>query len=59
MSAKKIGRPTDSPKDISLRIRINAQTDEKLKECSESLKVTKSEVIRQGIDRIHGDLDKK
>lgn len=58
MSAKKMGRPTDSPKDISLRIRINAQTDEKLKECSEALKVTKSEVIRQGIDRIHGDLKK-
>ena len=56
MAAKKMGRPTDSPKDISLRIRINAQTDKKLKECSESLKVTKSEVIRQGIDRMHDDL---
>lgn len=58
MPAKKMGRPTDSPKDISLRIRINEKTDEKLKECSESLKVTKSEVIRQGIDRIHDDLKK-
>ncbi len=58
MSAKKMGRPTDSPKDISLRIRIDAQTDKKLKECSESLKVNKSEVVRKGIDRIHGDLKK-
>ena len=58
MSAKKMGRPTDSPKDISLRIRIDAQTDKKLKECSESHKITKSEVIRQGIDRIYDDLKK-
>lgn len=58
MSTKKIGRPTDSPKDISLRIRIDSQTDEKLKECSELLKITKSDVVRQGIDRIHDDLKK-
>lgn len=58
MSAKKMGRPTDNPKDISLRIRLDKQTDDKLKECSESLKVTKSEVVRQGIARIHGDLKK-
>jgi predicted DNA-binding protein len=56
---KKMGRPTDSPKDISLRIRINAQTDEKLKECSQTLDVTKSEVVRQGINRIHDDLKNK
>ena len=53
-----MGRPTDSPKDISLRIRIDTQTDEKLKECSESLNVTKSDVIRQGIDRMYDDLKK-
>ncbi len=58
MPAKKMGRPTESPKDISLRIRIDVQTDEKLKECSETFKVTKSEIIRQGIDRIYGDLKK-
>ena len=59
MSAKKMGRPTDSPKDISLRIRINEKTDKKLKECSEALEITKSEVIRQGIDHIHNDLKNK
>ena len=59
MSAKKMGRPTDNPKDISLRIRINSTTDEKLNVCSEKLNVTKSEVIRQGVDRIYDDLEKE
>lgn len=56
---KKMGRPTDNPKNVSVKFMADDETYEKLKESSEQLKVSRAEVIRQGIHRIHGDLEKK
>ena len=33
MGNKKMGRPTDNPKDISLKVRLDKDTAEKLDEC--------------------------
>lgn len=33
MAAKKIGRPTDSPKDIDIKIRFDKDTVDKLEIC--------------------------
>lgn len=52
-----MGRPTDNPKDISLKIRLDTGTAEKLQSCAEDLKVSKAEVIRRGIHRMYDDLN--
>jgi len=59
MGAKKMGRPTDNPKNISLKIRLDDGTAEKLTECSERMQVSKAEVIRQGIHKVHDGLTQK
>ena len=58
MGAKKLGRPTDNPKDIVLKIRLDSDTSKKLQESSEEMKVSKAEVVRQGIIKMHDDLKK-
>lgn len=50
MSAK-IGRPkSENPKDITVKGRIDAETNERLKEYCEKHNMTITEVIRKGID---------
>ena len=56
---KKMGRPTDSPKDISLKVRLDQETSEKLDECVRVLEVSKAEVMRRGVHKVHEDLQKK
>lgn len=41
---------TDKPKDTMLRVRIDKETVEKLDFVSENLGISKSEVVRKGID---------
>ena len=55
---KKIGRPTESPKNTTIKFRIDSETLNKLNDCSKKLGVTKSEVLRRGVHRIHEDLKK-
>ena len=55
----KLGRPTDNPADIQVRIRFTRDDYEKLKECSEKLGKNKSDVIRQGIDMVYQGLKKE
>lgn len=54
-----MGRPTDNPKDISLKIRLDKDTAEALDNCVNALAVSKAEVIRRGIHKVKDDLDKK
>ena len=53
---KKMGRPTDNPKDISLKVRLDSDTSAKLEECSRILEVSKAEVVRQGVHKVYGGL---
>lgn len=56
MVAKR-GRPkTGDSKDYMLRVRMDSQTVKKLDECCEAEGLSKSEVVRQGIDEIHGKI---
>ena len=52
-----MGRPTDKPKDISLKVRLDKETAEKLDKCVQALNVSKAEVIRRGVHKVHDDLD--
>ncbi len=56
MGNKKMGRPTDNPKDISLKVRLDKETAEKLDDCVQTLKVSKAEVIRRGVHKVHDSL---
>lgn len=54
-----MGRPTNNPKDISLKVRLDKETSEKLEKCIQRLEVSKAEVIRRGVHKVHDDLEKK
>lgn len=57
MSVK--GRPTDDKKDKRFEIRLSSSTYDTLTECSEKLKISKSQVIHRGIELVKSELDKK
>ena len=59
MGDKKMGRPTDNPKDISLKVLLDKDTAGKLEECSHVLKVSKAEVMRRGVNEVYKGLPKK
>lgn len=55
---KKMGRPTDSPKTTMFRVRLDDESLEKLNEAADALNISKSEVVRKGIDSVHQSLKK-
>lgn len=59
MGEKKMGRPTDNPKDIMVKFRADKTTYENLKECSDKLGVSQAEVLRRGVKKVHDDLEEK
>lgn len=59
MGKKKMGRPTDNPKNVSVKFQADDETFRKLKECSKKMNVSRAEVIRQGIHKVYDDLNKK
>lgn len=49
----KIGRPKiDNPKSVDIKVRVDEKTNERLKRYAEKNKITRTEVIRQGINQI-------
>lgn len=52
MVAKK-GRPTNNPRNIQVRIRMNKNEKEMLDSCSEKLGITKTEVIVLGLKKVY------
>jgi hypothetical protein len=58
MVAKK-GRPvSENPKDYMLRVRVDEQTLQQLDECCEAENLSRSEVVRKGIQEQHSKLKK-
>lgn len=59
MSPQK-GRPLkrDKVKNISLQLRIAEDTAHELKECSEILGISRTEVIERGISNIYSEVRK-
>lgn len=58
MVAKK-GRPvSENPKDYMLRVRMDEQTLQQLAECCEAENLSRSEVVRKGIQEQHSKLKK-
>lgn len=58
MGNKKMGRPTDNPKTISFKIRLDQEIDRTLEQCAKTANVSKAEILRRGIHMIYNDLKK-
>lgn len=54
-----MGRPTDNPKDTIFKVRLDKGSVEKLAECSREMNVSKAEIIRQGIHKVHESMKEK
>ena len=52
----KIGRPTDNPAVNQFRIRLTNEDLIKLNECSDRLKINKSDIVRKCINDLHESL---
>ena len=60
MPPKKMGRPPiENPLVERLYLRVDEKTKSLLDECTEALNATRSDVVRKGIEMVHGDLKKK
>ena len=55
---KKMGRPTNNPKAVMFRVRLDDESVRKLDEAAKTLDVSRSEIVRQGISIVHGSLKK-
>lgn len=57
MAAMKKGtKLTDTPKDYMLRVRMDNDTVEKLDYITEKLNISRSEVVRKGIESLYQSL---
>ncbi|WP_308575905.1 hypothetical protein [uncultured Fusobacterium sp.] len=55
---KKMGRPTENPKNIQMRIRMSEEDNNKLEICSQKLNISKSDVVRLGIEKVYQEIKK-
>ena len=58
VARKKPGPKPENPKDTMLRVRVDKITLAKLDESAEQLETTRSDIVRKGIDMVHGTLKK-
>lgn len=52
MTEKKLGRPTDNPKNTKLTVRVDAETLEILEKYCKKENISKMEGIRRGIKKL-------
>lgn len=56
---KRVGRPpSDNPKKNEYRIRMSDDELKMLNECCEVLGCSKADVVRLGIEKVYGELEK-
>lgn len=53
MGSRKIGRPTIDPKPYELKVRISDVDKEKLEHIQKVTKMSKSDIVRKGIDKVY------
>lgn len=52
------GRPTDNPKPNRITVRLDAETEEVLREYCKQKQVEKGEAVRRGIKKLGSELEK-
>lgn len=55
---KRMGRPTNNPKNEELKVRISQEEKDKLEYCMKNTNKNKSEIVREGIDKVYKELKK-
>lgn len=55
---KKMGRPTENPKNYRESFRLSENDMEKVRFCMENTGMSKTDVIRQGIEEVYQKLKK-
>lgn len=58
-SNKKYGRPTDEPKNVVIKARIDTDLQRKLDYCAKKLCLSRSDIIRNSIQRIYTTLSEQ
>jgi len=59
MSSKKMGRPpSDNPKSETIKIRVDQDIMTKLDASAEKLQMTRSAIVRKGIEKVYDELEK-
>lgn len=58
MVQKKMGRPTNEPKDKTKNVRLSEADMEKLNFCIQATGKTGNEIIRLGIEKVYKELKK-
>ena len=53
-----MGRPTDNPKNTSIKFKADDETVLMLKKCSKQLEVSQAEVLRRGVRMMYDDITK-
>ena len=53
-----MGRPTSNPKIEELKVRISKEDKEKLEYCIDKSNKNKSQIVREGIDKVYKELKK-
>lgn len=56
MSSKKMGRPTNNPKNTQMPVRFSDEDIQKLEYCAKVTGKSKAEIIRMGIDKVYKEL---
>jgi antitoxin component of RelBE/YafQ-DinJ toxin-antitoxin module len=59
VAEKKSWKSYDKTKDATVRARMDKDTVAQLDECCEKLKLTRSDIIRNGIQKIFDELPKE
>ncbi len=59
-SKKKMGRPlkSDKPKNVSLHLRITESEAKRIQQCSNALKLSRTETIMRGIETLEKEIKK-
>ncbi len=55
---KRMGRPTDNPKSYRESFRLSEEDMQKIRFCMEKTGMTKTDIIRKGIDCVCQELQK-
>ncbi len=52
----KMGRPTEAKKGITIKVRIDDETQNMIDYCTKKKKISKSEIVRLGIAKIYQEI---
>ncbi|WP_242987557.1 hypothetical protein [Anaerobacterium chartisolvens] len=59
MERKKPGPHPEKPLEHDLKVRVNNESFSKIEYCMKKLNITRSEVLRRGVDSLYDELQKK